>query len=72
MDRFIINSNAQTNGVYEIHNITKGCEYLPIPKDQNQLGFFATWDLALKRARTNWPREKINVCKNCCTEVLTS
>ena len=72
MDRFIINSDAQANGAYEIHNMTKGSECLINVKNQNQLGFFATWDLALKRARTNWPREKINVCKNCCTEVLTS
>lgn len=67
MDRFIINSNAQINGIYEIHNITKGCVHLPALQNQNNLGFFATWNLALKRARTNWPTEKINICQTCCT-----
>ncbi|AXQ23348.1 hypothetical protein BEN71_15270 [Acinetobacter wuhouensis] len=66
MDRFIINSEAQANGAYEIHNMSKGCEHLPMAQNQNQLGFFATWDLALKRARTNWPREKISLCQICC------
>ncbi|RZG87241.1 hypothetical protein EXE10_04975 [Acinetobacter sp. WCHAc060033] len=66
MDRFIINSEAQANGTYEIHNMSKGCEHLPMAQNQNQLGFFATWDLALKRARTNWPREKISLCQICC------
>ncbi len=66
MDRYIINADAQANGVYEVHNMTKGCECLASIKSQNQLGFFATWDLALKRAKTNWPREKISACPTCC------
>ena len=68
MDKSIINQNPQANGVYEVHNATQGCNYLPHITQQNHLGFFATSDLALKRAKMNWPREKIKVCIHCCSE----
>ena len=66
MDQYIINDQPLQNGAYEIHNITKGCENLPIVKDQIVIGFFATFDLAIKRARINWPKEKIQGCPYCC------
>ena len=66
MDKFIINVNAQANGVYEVHNASKACEHLPKAENQNLLGFFATSELAIKRAKINWPREKIKGCVCCC------
>lgn len=66
MDKFIINVNAQANGVYEVHNASKACEHLPKAENQNLLGFFATSELAIKRAKMNWPCEKIKGCVCCC------
>lgn len=66
MDQYIINEQPLTNGTYEMHNITKGCDNLPIAKDQIIIGFFATFELALRRAKINWPKEKLQGCAYCC------
>jgi len=30
------------------------------------IGYFANYELAYKRARMNWPREKVEGCDKCC------
>ena len=66
MDQYVINEQPLENGAYEIHNVSKGCSQLPQLKEQINIGFFANYDLAQKRARINWPREKIQPCTQCC------
>ena len=66
MDRYIINEQPLANGAYEIHNATKGCNALPPVPAQIVIGFFANYDLAYKRARMNWPKEKVQPCGYCC------
>lgn len=66
MEQFIINEQVLENGAYEIHNASKGCINLPKLPDQIIIGFFANYELAYKRARMNWPKEKIQACGECC------
>ena len=68
MIKFIINENPSANGVYQIHNATKGCENLTNSSQQILIGYFANIELALKRAKMNWSKEKIQACTACCTE----
>jgi hypothetical protein len=68
MIKFIVDEKASEKGVHYIHNGTKGCEDLPVFKDQILIGYFADFKLAYKRARMNWPTEKVEGCAKCCTE----
>ncbi len=40
MDHYIINKNPQYNGDHEVHNATKGCNYLPSIENQVSIGNF--------------------------------
>lgn len=66
MEHFIINEQALENGAYEIHNATQGSVCLPEIGKQIMIGYFASYDLAYKRARMNWPKEKVQACAKCC------
>lgn len=66
MLKFIIDEQPLVSGVYLIHNATSCCEDLPIFAEQMLIGYFENYQLAYKRARMNWPREKIQGCPKCC------
>lgn len=66
MDKYIINENPSANGVHELHNATAGCDALPDSSEQISIGYFATYELAYKRAQMNWPTVKIKGCAQCC------
>lgn len=66
MLKFIIDENPLSNGVYQLHNATQGCEDLPKNYHQILIGYFADVELAHKHARMNWPKEKIQACPKCC------
>ena len=68
MIKFIVDEKPEENGINKIHNATTGCENLPKLSDQILIGYFANYELAYKRARMNWPREKVIPCPKCCTE----
>ena len=68
MIKFIVDEQESAQGVHYIHNVTEGCEDLPEFDNQILIGYFANYDLAYKRARMNWPREKVEGCHKCCTE----
>jgi hypothetical protein len=67
MTKFIVDENPSTNGANKIHNASAGCDELPITKSQILIGYFANQDLAYKRARMNWPTEKVVLCEKCCS-----
>ncbi|MCK8641899.1 hypothetical protein M1L59_14525 [Acinetobacter schindleri] len=66
MIKFVIDEHTTDNGAHLIHNSTMGCENLPDPDAQILIGYFANYELAYKRARMNWPREKVTGCEKCC------
>ncbi len=68
MIKFIVDEQPAAKGVHYIHNATLGCEDLPKWDDQILIGYFANYQLAYKRARMNWPTEKVEGCSKCCTE----
>lgn len=72
MDKFIINKNPQANGDHEIHNVTKGCSYLPLVQNQVDVGYFANCQQAITKAKSSWPNNKINGCYWCSTTCHTS
>ena len=68
MIKYIVDENALPSGAYQLHNTTRGCTEILNLKNQIFIGNFADCELALKRARMNWPREKVIPCPKCCTE----
>ncbi|NAR53149.1 hypothetical protein [Acinetobacter haemolyticus] len=72
MDKYIINKNAQLNGDHEVHNVTRGCNYLPNLENQITLGNFSTCQQAVAHAKSNWPNNRINGCYWCATACHTS
>lgn len=72
MDQYIINRNAQSNGDNEVHNITRGCSYLPALENQIVIGNFSNCQQAVAQAKLNWPNNKINGCYWCSTACHTS
>lgn len=72
MPRFIINNNEQDNGDHEVHNVTKGCDYMPDTKNQIDLGTHQSCHEAVAEAKRRWPRTRINGCFYCCRACHTS
>lgn len=72
MAKFIINSNQQSNGDHEVHNVAVGCSYMPEPQNQINLGEHATCHGAVAYAKQQWPTNKINGCYYCSNACHTS
>ena len=51
MDEYCINRNAQDNGDHEVHNVTKGCDYLPQPRNRIPLGYHSNCFSAIRKAK---------------------
>ncbi len=65
MIKFIVDEQPTEKGVHLIHNGDANCLAMPKYDDQILIGYFADFELAYKRARMNWPREKVEGC-TCC------
>ena len=66
MPQFILNKNQQSNGDYEVHNKTTGCNYLPSVQNQVDLGYHLSCKEAVAYAKSQYPKAKINGCLYCC------
>ncbi len=65
MHRFVLNSNAQSNGDHEVHNTSTGCSHMPSPGNQIDLGIHFACQSAVAAARQQWPNHRINGCYYC-------
>lgn len=72
MPNFIVNSNAQSNGDHEVHNVSAGCSYMPAAGNRVDLGTHATCHGAVSHAKQKWPNARINGCYYCCNACHTS
>lgn len=72
MPRFIINRNQQSNGDHEVHNSTSGCNFMPNPENQIDLGTHVDCHGAVQFAKSKWPDSRINGCYYCCKLCHTS
>lgn len=71
MAHFILNKDMQESGDHEVHNETKGCNYLPSPTKRIELGYHLNCYDAVSEARRRRPSYKINGCYFCCNECNT-
>ncbi|ANH68550.1 hypothetical protein [Mitsuaria sp. 7] len=72
MAQFIINKNVQANGDYEVHNLSAGCNYMPLPQNQIDLGEHSSCSGAVAAAKKQWPNDRINGCYYCCRACHTT
>lgn len=72
MPSFIVNTNRQGNGDFEVHNSTTGCAYMPNPANQVKLGDHVSCVGAVAYAKVQWPTAKINGCYYCCNYCHTT
>ncbi|HRQ87557.1 MAG TPA: hypothetical protein PLA50_02095 [Bacteroidia bacterium] len=72
MEKFIINENQQANGDHEVHNETKGCAFMPEPRNRVDLGYHSSCHGAVAKAKVQWPNARINGCAYCCPACHTS
>ncbi len=75
MPEYCINKNQQTNGDYEVHNVTPGaCSHLPLAANRIALGAFTNCGGAVEEAKRKYPSEssKINGCYWCSRACHTS
>lgn len=66
MIKFIVDEQPSHGSIHLIHNGDAACDALPAFNDQILIGYFENFELAYKRARMNWPREKVEGCPMCC------
>ncbi len=69
MKHYYLNRNQQTNGDYEVHEIS--CNFLPSVENRIYLGYFATCHEAVNEAKRLYPSNKNNIngcyyCSNTC------
>lgn len=74
MQRFILNKNQQANGDYEVHNRTTGCDWMPAPENQIDLGYHPSCHSAVQDAKQRYPgaASGINGCAYCAPSCHTS
>ncbi len=70
MPRFIVNRNAQSNGDHEVHEVDAGCEHMPLPSNQDDLGYHSSCHGAVAKASETY--NNVNGCYYCCNECHTS
>ena len=51
MPKFCVNKNAQPTGEHEVHNLDAGCNYLPLPQNRIDLGYFPDCHGAIREAK---------------------
>lgn len=66
MAKFILNSNQQLNGDYEVHDKTRGCNFMPDEKNQLDLGEHSDCRGAVSLAKRKFSSTRINGCYYCC------
>jgi hypothetical protein len=69
MPKFCVNSNAQSDGYHEVHNLDKPCPEPPAPHNQIDLGYHMSCHGAVTKAKTLYP--KSDGCAHCCPECHT-
>ena len=69
MPRFCVNTNAQSTGEHEVHNLDAGCEHLPDPKNRHQLGSFISCSGAIAEAKKTY--NSVDGCAYCAPECHT-
>ena len=67
MDRYLVNKNAQPTGEHEVHNVS--CNELPLPENQQHLGFCWTCIEAVKKAKEYY--SDVDGCAFCCSSCHT-
>ena len=72
MPNFILNSNPQSNGDHEVHNITTGCSHMPARSNQIDLGWHSDCHSAMSDAKRRHSSWKINGCYYCATSCHTA
>lgn len=72
MPQFILNQNQQANGDHEVHNVTTGCAWMPLPQNRIDLGFHTDCHGAVSWAKSKWTGARINGCIHCCRPCHTS
>lgn len=72
MARFVLNSNKQPNGDNEVHNRTLGCDYMPRPENQIDLGEHLSCHGAVNYAKSLYGKSRINGCRYCCPSCHTT
>lgn len=73
MPTFVLNRKQQPNDDYEVHNKTKGCQWMPNPENQIDLGEHSSCHGAVAEAKRRYPEKtRTNGCATCCPECHTS
>lgn len=54
MPNYIVNINASTQGVHEVHNENSNCPELPHHDDRRSLGWFSTCQGAVAEAKKTY------------------
>lgn len=70
MPTYIVNSNAQSNGDHEVHDVSANCQYLPSVFSQVSLGYFSSCSDAVSAAN-NKGYSPANGCFYCVNDCHT-
>ena len=63
MPNFCVNTNEQSGGEHEVHNLDAGCRNLPDPQNRYPLGVHASCNSAVIAARQVYAN--VDGCKFC-------
>ncbi|MAM70634.1 MAG: hypothetical protein CMP91_05760 [Gammaproteobacteria bacterium] len=66
MQHFCVSKIPNSEGKHEIHNLSKGCRFIPYPQDQFDLGEHKSCFGAILQARQSY--SKSYGCRYCCNE----
>lgn len=68
MPNYCVNTNAQSNGDHEVHDVGS-CQHLPEAKHRLDLGYHTNCQGAVKKAKETYSQS--NGCYYCCPDCNT-
>ena len=71
MGDYCVKRNAQANGDHEVHNVTRGCSFLPDPVNRVALGYHPGCASAVAQAK-RYHYSQSNGCAYCAADCHTS
>jgi hypothetical protein len=63
MPNFIVNTTAQSNGIYDVHDENAMCQHIPSPENRRSLGWFSSSQTAVDEAKKTYGNVK--ECRHC-------
>ena len=69
MNKYIVNTESQITGEYEVHDLDENCDRIPDEKNRQDLGYHLNCESAVNKAKEYY--DNVDGCFYCAKECHT-